>query len=381
MQSSEGGTAKPPQAEDAVDRCLAEVRERADFSDACCVMGAASVYRRALARCVSSLGAEAKVINPIVTGWRKKNIRKAKTDSEDASSIASVYFAGLCLAQWHMEDPSQDLRSLTRDIDREDEALTKLKVMLRQETRRSFPEYESEFKNARFFSPPALALFERCPTARDVLGHQGRFIAGVIASGSARGKGAYMRKAGRLKSLAKSSLTWIGPGSMEASIIKRLCRQIGEQSEGVALLKSLLEAEAEAQSPALLGMYRGFGFTGYLSARFAVDLGGISRFDNEKRLVAWCGLDPSIRQSGSSVSAKGGISKRGSRTVRKVFYLASLDYISHPGKSKDFADLEAYYRKKRRDGKHHCVAAVACSTKLLRRFCYRYKDLLKETSK
>ena len=91
-----------------------------------------------------------------------------------------------------MEDPSQDLRSLTRDIDREDEALTKLKVMLRQETRRSFPEYESEFKNARFFSPPALALFERCPTARDVLGHQGRFIAGVIASGSARGKGAYM---------------------------------------------------------------------------------------------------------------------------------------------------------------------------------------------
>ena len=104
MQSSEGGTAKPPQAEDAVDRCLAEVRERADFSDACCVMGAASVYRRALARCVSSLGAEAKVINPIVTGWRKKNIRKAKTDSEDASSIASVYFAGLCLAQWHMNE-------------------------------------------------------------------------------------------------------------------------------------------------------------------------------------------------------------------------------------------------------------------------------------
>jgi hypothetical protein len=31
---------------------------------------------------------------------------------------------------------------------------------------------------------------------------------------------------------------------MEASIIKRLCRQIGEQSEGVALLKSLLESEA-----------------------------------------------------------------------------------------------------------------------------------------
>jgi transposase len=167
---------------------------------------------------------------------------------------------------------------------------------------------------------------------------------------------------------------------MEASIIKRLCRQIGEQSKGVALLKSLLESEAEAQSPALFGMYRGFGFTGYLSARFAADLGDISRFDNEKQLVAWRGLGPSIRQSGSSVNAKGGISKRGSRTVRKVFHLASFDYIGRPGKSKDFADLEAYYRKKRRDGKHHHVAGVVRSTNLLPTFYYQRKDLLKETS-
>jgi hypothetical protein len=58
----------------------------------------------------------------------------------------------------------------------------------------------------------------------------------------------------------------------------------------------------------------------------------------------------------------------------------------HRGRKKggrNFAglDLEAYYRKKRRDGKHHYVVAVACPTKLLRRFYYWYKDLLKETSK
>ena len=60
---------KVPQTKDAVDRYLAEVRERADFSDVCCVMEATSVYHRALARYVSSLGMETKVINPIITGW------------------------------------------------------------------------------------------------------------------------------------------------------------------------------------------------------------------------------------------------------------------------------------------------------------------------
>ncbi|CAO5682988.1 MAG: IS110 family transposase ISWen2 [Holosporales bacterium] len=50
----------------------------------------------------------------------------------------------------------------------------------------------------------------------------------------------------------------------------------------------------------------------------------ISLFSHVKQLVAYAGLNPSIKQSGSSVYGAGRISKMGSKDLRNVLYMPSL---------------------------------------------------------
>ena len=51
------------------------------------------------------------------------------------------------------------------------------------------------------------------------------------------------------------------------------------------------------------------------------ELGDINRFENIKQLNAFCGLDPTIVQSGKSINYNGPISKRGNRNARKILFI------------------------------------------------------------
>ncbi|BFI74756.1 IS110 family transposase [Sulfurisphaera ohwakuensis] len=55
-------------------------------------------------------------------------------------------------------------------------------------------------------------------------------------------------------------------------------------------------------------------------------VGDVRRFDNKKRFVAYCGLDPVVESSGKSVVSHG-ISRRGDAVLRRAFYLAALTAI------------------------------------------------------
>ena len=97
------------------------------------------------------------------------------------------------------------------------------------------------------------------------------------------------------------------------------------------------------------------------------ELKDINRFNNIKELTAYCGLDPSIRQSGISVNGKGHISKKGNSYIRRILFNAIQNIIIVCSKVKPEDEILIYYRKKRNEGKHHYVAIIACTTKLLRR--------------
>ena len=85
------------------------------------------------------------------------------------------------------------------------------------------------------------------------------------------------------------------------------------------------------------------------------EIGDITRFKNKGQLTAFCGLDPSIRRSGSSVRGKSRISKRGSPGLRKTLTQAAWGLMMHDGDSK------MYYIKKKAEGKHYftCLVAIA----------------------
>jgi transposase len=78
-----------------------------------------------------------------------------------------------------------------------------------------------------------------------------------------------------------------------------------------------------ASDPAvhLLQSIPGIGF--HLALIIWTEIGDVSRFSSPKQLVAFAGLDPRIRQSGSVLKSQGRLTKRGSPHLRRALFLAA----------------------------------------------------------
>jgi transposase len=92
------------------------------------------------------------------------------------------------------------------------------------------------------------------------------------------------------------------------------------------------------------------------AAEFLAAIGDIRRFRGSRQLVAYLGLDPRVRQSGSE-PARGRISKRGSASARWALVEAAWSVVRQP------VPLHAFYERIRaRRG--HGKAVVAAARKL-----------------
>ena len=88
--------------------------------------------------------------------------------------------------------------------------------------------------------------------------------------------------------------------------------------------------------------------------------GKFEKFENAKQVISYSGLEPTIKQSGTSIAKQGRISKKGNRYLRKILYMAAMNaYRYNPG-CKDL-----FTRLKER-GKPFKVAIIAVANKLLR---------------
>jgi len=93
------------------------------------------------------------------------------------------------------------------------------------------------------------------------------------------------------------------------------------------------------------------------AATFIAAIGRPDRFLTSRKLVAYLGLDPKVRQSGEAPARSGRISKRGSASARWALVEAAWSVIKQPG------PLRAFYERVRaRRG--HGKAIVATARKL-----------------
>jgi transposase len=94
-----------------------------------------------------------------------------------------------------------------------------------------------------------------------------------------------------------------------------------------------------------------------LSAIISEEAGNIKRFHSARQLVAYAGIDPRVKQSGTS-DTRGRMTKRGNNNLRHALYLAaSIATRFDP-------ELKAYFEKKRAEGKHYTVAVCAVARKM-----------------
>jgi transposase len=94
-----------------------------------------------------------------------------------------------------------------------------------------------------------------------------------------------------------------------------------------------------------------------VAATFLAAVGDIRRFPDRRKLTAYLGLDPRVRQSGNAPATHGHISKQGSNSARHALVGACWSTVRQPGPIAAF-----YQRVSARRG--HSIAIVASARKL-----------------
>jgi transposase len=133
-------------------------------------------------------------------------------------------------------------------------------------------------------------------------------------------------------------------------------RHIAFLDEEIAAVEKLIAQQALSW-PEIRRLMTVPGVNLISAASFIAAVGDPKRFMTSRKLVAYLGLDPKVRQSGEAPARSGRISKRGSASARWALVEAAWSAVLQPGPLRAF-----YQRTKGRRG--HGKAIVATARKL-----------------
>jgi hypothetical protein len=133
-------------------------------------------------------------------------------------------------------------------------------------------------------------------------------------------------------------------------------RQVDFLDTEMAAVEQLIAADALGW-PEVKRLMTVPGVNVTVAATFMAAIGDIRRFPDRRKLTAYLGLDPRVRQSGAAPAAHGHISKQGSTSARHALVEACWSTVRQPGPIAGF-----YARIKAKRG--HSIAIVASARKL-----------------
>ena len=84
------------------------------------------------------------------------------------------------------------------------------------------------------------------------------------------------------------------------------------------LREKMIETAKQSSYYKIINSFYGIGEI--LTAEILGELGDITRFDSPKQIIAFCGLDPTIKQSGKSINVKGAISKKRYNFLKNISF-------------------------------------------------------------
>ena len=293
------------------------------------------------------------VINPIQSdSLRNLYIRQTKTDAVDSFLIAEVIRFGR-FTQTSLAEPDLiALRQLCRYrfslVDNISDLKRKVIALLDQ----VFPEYESLFSD--LFGASSRQMLAEFSTPEEFLAVDTMKLAGLLERTS-RGRFG-LNQAQKIQEAARQSFgVKLGVDALSFQL-RQLVAQIAFLEEQLAELGEQISAYYDRFS-CTLHTVPGIGKV--LAAAILSEIGDVHRFAAPEKLVAFAGLDPSLKQSGEFTGSQSHMSKRGSPYLRRAVWLAAFPASLHN------SVFVAFYQKKRAEGKAHRVALGAVSRKLL----------------
>jgi len=311
-------------------------------------------------------GYKLHVINPIQTdGWRKgMEIRRRKTDVIDSVLIAELVRYGDFIEARLPDEEILSLKNLTRFRSYLVDSIADLKRKVICVLDQVFPEYQSVFSNV--FGKTSKEILLQFGNPAELESVSAETLSGLLSELSRKKIG--LETAEKLTDAAANSF---GVTFCRDSFTFQL-RMLIEQMKFIEAQVKDVEAEIETIMASLCSPIMTIpGFGKVTSAVILGEIGNIDRFDTPAKLVAYAGIDATVRQSGEFDGINARMSKRGSPYLRRALYQAAL--AAATGRNPDPV-LRDFYLKKISEGKHHSVCVGAVSRKL----CYIIHAVLQE---
>lgn len=331
------------------------VLEENSVAYSCCVIGleATGHYWYPLYFFLVEQKFTVKVFNPIQTAaFREIAIRKVKNDNHDSIMIADFTRFGRYSETYIPSEAMLALKNLSRFRLSVSDLCSDLKrrtlVLLDQ----IFPEYSSVFSDT--FGTTSKQLLEKYSTPDEFSEISTTKLANFIHKIS---RGRFGReKAELIKAAAHDSVGISYAIDTFSFQIKQLIEQIEFMEDQLNEIDAEM-AKLLAQSEySVITTISGIGPT--LGSIIVSEIGDIERFETSSKLVAYAGLDASVKQSGEFNSTQNKISKRGSPHLRRALWMAAfMSLRSDPA-------LYDYYSRLRARGKSHRLATTAVARKL-----------------
>lgn len=313
-------------------------------------------YHIALFSYLTAKGYRVAIINPLlIANFAKLSLRKTKTDKKDAFTIAQFLLLQRASVKTKTESPHlTELKDLSRRRERLVDQMTSLKNDMKRILSVTFPELETI---TGIFTKSTLRLLSAYPSAHAITQAGCDAVAAIVTSRS-RGK----RSSASVKMLMDTAATSVGVASPAKDMILKqeasLLLALEEQALEIMKLIRSLAGDTMQRDAKLLTSLRGIGDK--TAFNFLVEMGGdIKAFEDDRKLIAAAGLDPTTYESGK-YKGQSKISKRGNRHLRRVIWLMTTKVI--------IADpqFRAYYFKRREDGLIYKKAVLATAHKLIR---------------
>ena len=279
--------------------------------------------------------------------FKAQTLRKTKTDKADAFALTQYLMANTYKPNSNRLYHIYSLKSLCRTRDRLVRERSKFKIYITNELDKSFPEIKKFFDNKisitllyileKYKNKNKIALMKDYDSIRKVSAANFSFTRFL-----------------QLKQLAKESIGH--PTETSDFLIQSYIKSIYCLNEQIDSIEKQIIESVRKLDTHILSIP---GIAEISAGSIIAEFGDIKNFESPEKMLAFAGLEPSIRQSGT-LSTEGHMVKHGSGYLRNTIMRVVNSLVMH---DQVFYD---YYNKKRDEGKHHLVAQSHVAKKLIR---------------
>ena len=340
------------------------------FDNSVIALESTGIYHLNLLSFLISKNHKTTLINPslIKKFTQTITLRKTKTDKIDAVIIAKFILKNIEHISYFIPNNMDDITAMARVRESITTQLGKTKTQFKQHLVVVFPEIVAKYNVYTNFM---LNVLNEFPTPQSIVNTPIKKIKEVFNQYSTKGRTPIITPDKFIK-LAKKSIgistkIYAEIIKHDITMIKFLSAELDKiTNEFIDIINKNKKDDME-----ILNSIKGISDT--TAAHFLTEIKDIKRFENSKKLAAYAGIDPSVKQSGS-MNQKGRISKKGAKSLRRCLYLMASSVM----RCNEY--FRGYYLKKKSEGMPHRKAMIALCNKILRVIfaLLKYKEFFDE---